>query len=64
VGGSYQLRVEASLEDVSGNTTHRAPFGADACGDVAQDGTENRLAFGRDYLIFLSCTRSSARAGC
>jgi hypothetical protein len=42
VTGPYQLRVDASLEDVSGNTPW-ASFDADVRGDVAGDGAENPL---------------------
>ena len=49
VAGPYQLRLDAGLEDVSGNTPW-APFDADARSDVAQDGAENPLA-----LPFVLC---------
>jgi hypothetical protein len=48
VAGQYQLQVDASLEDVSGNTPW-APFDADAR-DTARDGAENPLA-----LPFVLC---------
>jgi hypothetical protein len=49
VAGPYQLRLDASLEDVSGNTPW-APFDADVRSNVAQDGAENPLA-----LPFVLC---------
>jgi hypothetical protein len=44
VAGPYQLRVDANLEDVSGNTPW-APFDADARSDVARDSAESPLSF-------------------
>ena len=56
VAGPYQVRVDANLEDVSGNTPW-APFDADARSDVARDSAEYPLS-----LPFVLCPGSEPDA--
>jgi hypothetical protein len=58
VAGPYQLRLDASQEDVSGNTPW-APFDADARSNVAQDGAENPLAL--PFVIARQRTKLQSR---
>jgi hypothetical protein len=58
VAGPYQLRLDASLEDVSGNTLW-APFDADAGRDIARGSADNPPA-----LSFLLCPDKEPDAFC
>jgi hypothetical protein len=58
LAGPYQLRLDASLEDLSGNTP-RAPFDADAGSDIARGSANNPPA-----LAFLLCPDKEPDAFC